>query len=188
MNIKIENLSYEAWDEMYYILNKQKKFIKKPTKKPKQLSKIKQNKVKKYLTLLLALIIVIITRCILNIHILITIITGIYLLIIITSKILNNYTVYKYIKNDINKRINTKYKMTSLKINEQGIILVKSRKHIIKLLYQDISNILINKETIIFLSKNPNVYSIVVPIKIKKRVLDKLKKENHTNLIIDNNI
>ena len=186
MNIKIENLSYEAWDEVYSILNEKRKFIKKPNRKTTGLTIKKKNKITYIICFLVALLIVLLIRFLKHTNIIIDIVIGTLILLIILSKLLNNYIIYKYTKRDINRRINTPYKMTSLKINKDGVIIVKSRKHIVTLLWNEISHILINQYSIVFLSKGIDKVSIVVPIKIKKRVLDKLKKEDKLNLVVDN--
>lgn len=186
MNIKIENLSYEAWDEVYSILNEKRKFIKKPNRKTTGLTIKKKNNITYIICFLVALLIILLIRFLKHTNIIIDIVIGTLILLIILSKLLNNYIIYKYIKRDINRRINTPYKMTSLKINKDGVIIVKSRKHIVTLLWNEISHILINQYSIVFLSKGIDKVSIVVPIKIKKRVLDKLKKEDKLNLVVDN--
>ena len=186
MNIRIDNLSSEAWDEVYYILNSKSKFIKKPNRKAYGLADTKKNKMTYLLCFALALLIVVLIRCLKHINIVTDIVIGVFILVIIINRLLNNYIIYKYTKRDINRRINTKNKMTSLKINNDGVILVQSRKHIVTLSWNEISHILINKETIVFLSKKRDRVSIVVPIKIKKRLLDKLKKEEKLNLVVDN--
>ena len=186
MNIKIENLTYEAWDEVYSILNNKRKFIKKPNKKVTGLTIEKKNNIIYIICFLIALLIVFLIRYLKHINIVVDIIIGVFILLIILNKLLTNYIIYKYTKRDINRRINTPYKMTSLKINNDGVILVKARKHIVTLLWSEISHILINQYSITFLSKGRDKVSIVVPVKIKKRLLTKLKTEDKLNIVVDN--
>ena len=186
MNIKIENLSYEAWDEVYYILNNKRKFIKKPNIKAKEFTAQKKSTMIYYICLLIALSLVFLVRHLKHMNTKVDIVVTIFLLTIIAYKIVTNYIIYRNIKKDINKRINADYKMTSLKINKEGTIVVKSRKNVITLLWNEISHIIINKYSIVILSKGRDKLSIVLPLKIKKKLLDKLKKEKQLELVVDN--
>ena len=185
MNIRLNNLDENSWDEMYYILNNRKKLFAKNIKIIKQTEKYKKN-IYLLISIMIALIIVATIRCINNYNSELTIVIGGFILTCIINEILNNIMKIIYTRKDIKERINKKVDRNSLKINREGVMIVQGKKELYKLPWKEINCILINKYTIVFLNSDKDEESIVVPIEIKKRVLTKLKQERKLDLVEDN--
>ena len=186
MNIKIDPLTFEAWDEMYFIITNLDDVEGCRHLKAKGLTTKYKSKINITICFLLALILIFILALIKSRHPEIHIVVGSFLLTCTIYVLLYNFSIYRTIKKDINRRINTEYKTTSLKINKDGVTFIKNRKGIITMPWNSIYMILVNKETITFLPEESNEVSITIPVKYKTRLLTKLKKEKKEALFLDN--
>ena len=121
MNIKIDPLTFEAWDEMYFIITNLDDVEGCRHLKVKGLTTKYKNGINITICFLLALILIFILALIKSRHPEIHIIVGSFLLTCTFYVLLYNLDIYRTIKKDINRRINTEYKTTSLKINKDVV-------------------------------------------------------------------
>lgn len=177
MKIEInEKPNKNFYDEFLSVSIKYRKILKNPNIKIK---KITRELIKLIIMALLTLIFLIVSYVYFK-DTLFMFLTGIIFLLLI-------YTVMYYIA--INKRIklfeNDKSKSV-INIDLDGIELIKENSQDVKLNWEQIKFILINKETICLIPKNPSFIMIALNTEYKDEFLEGVYKYNKENLIVDN--
>lgn len=157
------------WDEVMYIQDNYYLLIKRPSLKTHSL-------LKSYIAYIIILTILGIISIIVNEVFFILPLCLILLIIYIYSLVETKYKIREYLKQDI---VITKIDDTGVEISEKG-------KMAMKLYWDNIEYIIINKYTISFLPKSFAHFIITINSKYKEKVYEILKKYHKLDILKDN--
>ena len=170
-----ERGSREFYDEMYNVASNYNKFIKKPTKKPRG-----QSKVYFGYCVWSAIVIALFMYVYSQEH------AGLFLLL--AGMMLVCGILFAVMGVAVNKRIKLLMSETGTKvfeIDENGVRL-KDDSQDIKLSWDNIANVLVNRNSIVFLPANDRTFLISVYSEYKDEVLKGIEGTGHMDLVVEN--